>query len=77
MFRPLKLRTVAFKSFESIAGHYRVTEEFEKDILTPAYSNHTMEEFLKLSIQRRKRELDCVAAGKWDPVDRLERWAVD
>ena len=31
-----------------------------------------MEEFLKLSIQRRQRELDCVAAGKWDPVDRLE-----
>ena len=36
-----------------------------------------MEEFLRFSIQRQQRELDCVAAGKWDPVDRLERWAVD
>ena len=36
-----------------------------------------MEEFLRLSIQRRQRELDTVAAGKWDPVNRLARWRVD
>ena len=77
MFNPVKVQEVVFKSRECISGRYRVPEEFEKDILTPAYSDQTMEEFLRLSIQRRQPELDCVAAGKWDPVDRLERWAVD
>ena len=33
-----------------------------------------MEEFLRLSIQRRHRELDRVAA---DPVDRHEKWTVN
>ena len=48
VFRPLKVREVAFRSRESIAGRYRVPEEFEKDILTPAHSDQTMEEFLRL-----------------------------
>ena len=64
-------------SHEGIAGRCCVPKEFEKDILTSAYSDQTMEEFLKLSFQRRQRELDCVAAGKWDLVDRLKSWVVD
>ena len=36
-----------------------------------------MEEFLRLSVQRRQRELDCVAAGRWGLVDTQEKWAVD
>ena len=47
-FSPQKVRAVAFKSFESIAGRYRVTEEFEKDILTPVYLDQAMVEFVKL-----------------------------
>ena len=43
----------------------------------PACSDQTIEEFLKLSIHRRQNELDCVVAGKLDPVDRQERWTVD
>ena len=77
VFRSLKVRAVVFKSFENIVGRYCVTEEFKKEILTPTYSDQTMEEILKLSIRRRQRELDCVAAGKWNPVDRQERWTVD
>ena len=73
MFRQLKVRTVAFKNFESIAGRYRMTEEFEKDILMPTHPDQTIEEFLNLTIQRRQRELDCEAAGKWVPVAQLER----
>ena len=46
VFSPLKVRAVAFRSLESIVGRYRVIEDFEKDILTPAYSDQTLEEFL-------------------------------
>ena len=77
MFRPLKVWAVAFKSFESIAGCCRLTGKSEIDILTPPYLDQTMEEFLRLSIQRRQRELDCVAAGGWAPVDKQKKWAVD
>ena len=70
VFSPLKVRAVAFRTVESIAGRYRVIADFEKN---PAYSDKTMEEFLKLSIQRQQRELNCAAAGKWNLVDRLAR----
>ena len=36
VFNPVKVRKVAFRSRESTSGCYRVPEEFEKDILTPA-----------------------------------------
>ena len=35
VFGPLKVRAVVFRSVESIAGRYRVIEDFEKDILKP------------------------------------------
>ena len=53
------------------------TNESQIDILTPAYLDQTMEEFLRLSIQRKQRELDCVAADKWAPVDTQEKRAID
>ena len=53
VFSLLKVLEVAFRSREIIAGRYRVHEEFEKDILTPAVSDQIMEEFLRLSIQKR------------------------
>ena len=74
MFLPLKVRAALFKSFESIAIQCRQTD---RDILTPTFSDQTIEEFQRLSIQRRQRELDCVAAGQWESVDRHEKWAVD
>ena len=62
--RPVKVREVSFKSRECISGCYCVLEEFEMDIQTPTYSDQTMEEVLRLSIQRRQSELDCVEASK-------------
>ena len=46
MFRPLKVRATSFRYFECIAGQYRQSVEPERDILMPAYSDQTMEEFL-------------------------------
>ena len=53
----MKIREVVFKSRECILGCYRVLEEFEIDMQTPVYSDQTMEELFRLSIQRRQHKL--------------------
>ena len=56
VFSSLKVRAVEFRSVESIAGRYRVIGDFEKYILMPVYSDQTIEEFLRLSIQKRQQK---------------------